>query len=65
MGLIVGILDQHRLRTPENGVTLEIPELEAVLADMFFASRRENMSDDDVDFNSEILLNFLLNAFDE
>ncbi|KAJ1524400.1 hypothetical protein ONE63_010900 [Megalurothrips usitatus] len=65
MGLVVGVLDQHRLRAPENGVTLEIPELEAVLADMFFASRRENMSDDDVDLNSELLLNFLLNAFDD
>lgn len=65
MGLVVGVLDQHRLRAPENGVILEVPELEAVLADMFFASRRENMSDDDVDLNSELLLNFLLNAFDD
>lgn len=65
MGLVVGVLDQHRLRAPENGVILEAPELEAVLADIFFASRRENMSDDDVDLNSELLLNFLLNAFDE
>lgn len=65
MGLVVGILDQHRLRSPENGVLLEVPELEAVLADMYFAARRENMSDEDVDLNSELLLNFLLNAFDE
>lgn len=65
MGLVVGVLDQHRLRSPENGVILEVPELEAVLADMFFASRRENMSDDDVDLNSELLLNFLLNAYDD
>jgi len=64
LGMVVGVLKQHRLRTPENSVILEAAELEALLADIYFAARRERMSDEDIDLSTELMLNFILNVYD-
>jgi hypothetical protein len=64
LGMIAGVFDRHHLRITENAVFLEYSELEAVIFDIFFAARKENLTRIDVDLTTELMMTLLLSVYD-
>ncbi|ENN74668.1 hypothetical protein YQE_08785, partial [Dendroctonus ponderosae] len=64
LALTSSIFERHRLANNENSLILETCDLEAVLADIFFAANNQNHMNIDVDFVAEMVINFLYNVFD-
>nr|XP_023028148.1 dystrophin-like [Leptinotarsa decemlineata] len=62
---IAGVFEKHRLGANESSLCLESCDLEAVLSDIYFASNKINHTNIDIDFATELMLNFLYNIFDE
>ncbi|KAL1512645.1 hypothetical protein ABEB36_002204 [Hypothenemus hampei] len=61
---ITAMFDRHRLANNENSLILETYDLEAVLSDIFFSANKVNHTNIDIDFATEIFINFLFNVFD-
>jgi hypothetical protein len=63
--LVAAIFERHRLSVTENSVSLDIHEIEDVLADIYFAAQKEN----NVNFNNEhstkLTLNYLFKTFNK
>ncbi|XP_028131995.2 dystrophin-like [Diabrotica virgifera virgifera] len=64
LSIIAGVFERHRLGANESSLCLESCELEAVLSDIYFASNKKNHTNIDVDFATELMLNFLYNVYD-
>lgn len=60
-----GVLARHRLSLSESSLSLDAAELEAVLADIYFAAEKEGLFTGDVDLAVDLLLNLLLNIYDK
>lgn len=64
LSIITAIFDRHRLGNSESSLKLETCDLEAVLSDIFFAANKKNHTNIDIDFATELLMNFLFNVYD-
>ncbi|XP_060518294.1 dystrophin-like isoform X2 [Cylas formicarius] len=62
--VVIGVFERHHLGNNESTLGLESSDLEAVLSDIYFAANKMNHMNIDVDFATEITLNFLYNVFD-
>ncbi|XP_023947768.2 dystrophin [Bicyclus anynana] len=60
-----GVFARHQLSLSESSLSLDTTELEAVLADIYFAAEKEGLFSGDVDLAVDLLINLLLNVFDE
>lgn len=60
-----GVFARHQLSLSESSLSLDTAELEAVLADIFFAAEKEGLFSGDVDLAVDLLINLLLNVYDE
>ncbi|KAJ8973910.1 hypothetical protein NQ317_000454 [Molorchus minor] len=65
LSIIAGIFEQHKLGVNEASLYLECCDLEAVLSDIFFAANKRNHTNIDIDFASELMVNFLYNVYDK
>lgn len=63
--IISGVFERHRLGTNESSLCLESCDLEAVLTDIYFAANKQNHTNTDIDFATELMLNFLYNVYDK
>ncbi|CAG9854527.1 unnamed protein product [Phyllotreta striolata] len=61
---ISGVFDKHKLGSNECCLQLESCEIESVLYDIYFATRKTHNSNLDIDLATELMLNFLYNIFD-
>lgn len=59
-----GVFARHQLSLSESSLSLDTTELEAVLADIYFAAEKDGLFDGDVDFAVDLLINLLLNVYD-
>ncbi|GBP27259.1 hypothetical protein EVAR_77273_1 [Eumeta japonica] len=59
-----GVLTRHQLSLSESSLSLDTTELEAVLADIYFAAEKEGIFNGDVDLAVDLLINLLLNVYD-
>ncbi|CAG9765908.1 unnamed protein product [Ceutorhynchus assimilis] len=64
LSIISSTFAKHRMCKNEGSLTLETCDLEALLSDIYFAANKQNHTNIDVDFATEILINFLYNVFD-
>ncbi|XP_050294768.1 dystrophin-like [Anthonomus grandis grandis] len=64
LSIISTIFQRHKLGCNEGSLTLETYDLEAVLSDIYFAANKSNHTNIDIDFATELLINFLYNVFD-
>ncbi|CAG5030032.1 unnamed protein product [Parnassius apollo] len=60
-----GVFARHQLSLSESSLSLDTAELEAVLADIYFAAEKEGSFTGDVDLTVDLLINLLLNVYDE
>ncbi|XP_063366788.1 dystrophin [Cydia amplana] len=60
-----GVFARHQLSLSETSLSLETGELEAVLADIYFAAEKEGLFTGDVDLAVDLLTNLLLNVYDK
>ncbi|XP_045501544.1 dystrophin-like [Colias croceus] len=60
-----GVFARHQLSLSESSLSLDIPELEAVLADIYFAAEKEGLFVGDVDLTVDLVINLTLNVYDE
>ncbi|KAG5872462.1 hypothetical protein JTB14_024043 [Gonioctena quinquepunctata] len=65
LSIISGVFERHRLGANESSLCLETCDLEAVLSDIYFASNKKNHTNTDIDFATELMMNFLYDIFDE
>lgn len=56
---------RHQLSLSESSLSLDTAELEAVLADIYFAAEKEGLFNGDVDLTVDLLINLLLNVYDK
>ncbi|XP_059059649.1 dystrophin-related protein 2-like [Achroia grisella] len=59
-----GVFARHQLSLSESSLSLDTAELEAVLADIYFAAEKEGLFSGDVDLVVDLLINLLLNVYD-
>ncbi|XP_039758913.1 dystrophin-like [Pararge aegeria] len=59
-----GVFARHQLSLSESSLSLDTAELEAVLADIYFAAEKEGLFIGDVDLAVDLLINLLLNVYD-
>ncbi|XP_013193519.1 dystrotelin [Amyelois transitella] len=59
-----GVFARHQLSLSESSLSLDPTELEAVLADIYFAAEKEGIFNGDVDLTVDLLINLLLNVYD-
>ncbi|CAG9563774.1 unnamed protein product [Danaus chrysippus] len=59
-----GVFARHQLSLSESSLSLDTAELEAVLADIYFAAEKEGLFTGDVDLSVDLLINLLLNVYD-
>ncbi|XP_066245861.1 dystrophin-like [Euwallacea similis] len=64
LNIITVVFERHRLANTENSLVLETYDLEAVLSDVFYTANKVNHTNIDIDFATEIAINFLYNVFD-
>ncbi|XP_041984755.1 dystrophin-like [Aricia agestis] len=62
--ICAGVFGRHQLSLSESSLSLDTVELEAVLADIYFAAAKEGLFDGDVDLTVDLLINLLLNIYD-
>lgn len=62
---IIGVFERHRLCANESSLCLENCDLEAILSDIYFASNKKNQTNIDIDFATDLMINFLYNVFDK
>ncbi|CAH0713132.1 unnamed protein product, partial [Brenthis ino] len=60
-----GVFARHQLSLSESSLSLDTAELEAVLADIYFAAEKEGLFSGDVDLAVDLLINLLLNVYDK
>ncbi|KAL0869611.1 hypothetical protein ABMA27_005865 [Loxostege sticticalis] len=60
-----GVFARHQLSLSESSLSLDTAELEAVLADIYFAAEKEGLFNGDVDLTVDLLINLLLNVYDK
>ncbi|XP_053615054.1 dystrophin-like [Plodia interpunctella] len=60
-----GVFARHQLSLSESSLSLDTTELEAVLADIYFAAEKEGVFTGDVDLAVDLLINLLLNVYDK
>lgn len=60
-----GVFARHQLSLSESSLSLDTAELEAVLADIYFAAEKEGHFTGDVDLAVDLMINLLLNVYDE
>ncbi|CAK1553054.1 unnamed protein product [Leptosia nina] len=60
-----GVFARHQLSLSESSLSLDTAELEAVLADIYFAAEKEGLFDGDIDLAVDLVINLLLNVYDE
>ncbi|XP_063626484.1 dystrophin [Cydia splendana] len=60
-----GVFARHQLSLSETSLSLDTGELEAVLADIYFAAEKEGLFTGDVDLAVDLLINLLLNVYDK
>ncbi|CAG9795534.1 unnamed protein product [Diatraea saccharalis] len=60
-----GVFARHQLSLSESSLSLDTAELEAVLADIYFAAEKEGLFDGDIDMTVDMLINLLLNVYDK
>ncbi|KAM3956685.1 uncharacterized protein ACR2FA_009335 [Aphomia sociella] len=60
-----GVFSRHQLSLSESSLSLDTAELEAVLADIYFAAEKEGLFSGDVDLVVDLLINLLLNVYDK
>ncbi|KAG6454853.1 hypothetical protein O3G_MSEX008907 [Manduca sexta] len=60
-----GVFARHQLSLSESSLSLDTAELEAVLADIYFAAEKEGLFSGDVDLAVDVLINLLLNVYDK
>ncbi|XP_068620266.1 dystrotelin-like isoform X2 [Battus philenor] len=60
-----GVFARHQLSLSETSLSLDTTELEAVLADIYFAAEKEGVFSGDVDLAVDLIINLLLNVYDE
>ncbi|CAH0552084.1 unnamed protein product [Brassicogethes aeneus] len=65
LSIIAGVFERHRLGSNESSLCLESCDLEAVLSDIYFAANKKNHTNTDIDYATELMLNFLYNVFDK
>ena len=65
LSVICGVFERHRLGWTENSLYLDSYDIESVLSDIFFAVKKQNHFNEDIDLAIELLLNFLYNVYDE
>lgn len=65
LAIIAGVFERHRLGSNESSLCLDSCDLEAVLSDIYFASNKKNHTNTDIDFATELMLNFLYNIYDK
>lgn len=56
---------RHQLSLSESSLSLDTTELEAVLADIYFAAEKEGLFSGDIDHSVDLLINLLLNIYDK
>lgn len=64
LSIISGVFERHRLGTTENTLCLESYDVEAVLCDIYFAANKQIHLNIDIDFATELMINFLYNIYD-
>ncbi|CAB3242422.1 unnamed protein product [Arctia plantaginis] len=60
-----GVFGRHQLSLSESSLSLDTVELEAVLADIYFAAEKEGLFTGDIDLAVDLLINLLLNIYDK
>lgn len=60
-----GVFARHQLSLSESSLSLDTAELEAVLADIYFAAEKEGLFTGDIDLAVDLLINLLLNVYDK
>lgn len=65
LSIITGVFERHKLGATESTLCLESYDLEAVLSDIYFATNKQNHTNTDIDFASELMMNFLYNVYDK
>lgn len=60
-----GVFNRHQLSLSESSLSLDTTELEAVLADIYFAAEKEGLFTGDIDLAVDLLINLLLNVYDK
>ncbi|XP_013137007.1 PREDICTED: dystrophin, isoform E-like [Papilio polytes] len=60
-----GVFARHQLSLSESSLSLDPTELEAVLADIYFAAEKEGAFSGDIDLTVDLMINLLLNVYDE
>lgn len=63
--VISGVFERHRLGATEGSLCLESYDLEAVLTDIYFAANKQNHTNTDIDYATELTLNLLYNIYDK
>lgn len=63
--VIKGVFERHRLGNTESSLCLESYDIEAVLSDIYFAANKQNHTNTDIDFATELMMNLLYNVFDK
>lgn len=65
MSIIAGVFGKHGLGATESSLCLEACDLEAILTDIYFAANKQNHTNVDIDFATELMLTLLYNIFDK
>ncbi|KAF5304902.1 hypothetical protein FQR65_LT00786 [Abscondita terminalis] len=65
LNTIIGIFDRHKLGATESSLCLESYDLEAVLSDIYFAANKQANINTDIDYATELMMNFLYNIYDK
>nr|CAH7756584.1 unnamed protein product [Callosobruchus chinensis] len=63
--LIVGVFGRHKLGVNEGSLGLETCDVEAILSDIYFASNKKNNTNIDIDFATDLMINFLYDVYDK
>lgn len=63
--IVIGVFNKHRLGATESSLCLETCDLEAILTDIYFAANKQNHTNLDIDFATELILTLLHNVFDK
>lgn len=64
LSVVIGVFERHKLGATESSLSLESYDLEAVLSDIYFAANKQNHTNTDIDFATELMMNFLYNVYD-
>lgn len=60
-----GVFARHQLSLSESSLSLDTAELEAVLADIYFAAEKEGLFTGNIDLAVDLMINLLLNVYDK